>query len=154
MRRYFRQRASFLFPSSASAEIQPATQSLDGLWLTDGYGDLFELHGDNLRGYEITGLSCIESSRLTTVKGARNTGVGTASEVFFSRDDDTFRLFPASSPNTRWLHEDGSVSNILLRRTGPRPAPCGHACRTHRSRIIRFSGRLSPSIIRFSLYAR
>jgi len=50
---------------------------------------------------------------------------GAVDEIVFAEDDDTFRIFPGASQDTRWLHEDGSVSNILLRRTGSRPEPCG-----------------------------
>ena len=111
--------ASFLLPSSASARTQRATESLDGLWLTDGYGELIEVQGDSLRAYEITTLSCIPSAKAT-----RRTEASTVHEIVFAGEDGTLRIFPGSSPDTRWLHEDGSVSNILLRRTGSRPQLC------------------------------
>ena len=111
--------ASFLLPSSASAQTPRATESLDGLWLTDGYGELIEVQGNSLRSYEITTLSCIPSAKAT-----RRTEASTVPEVVFAGEDGTLRIFPGSSPDTRWLHEDGSVSNILLRRTGSRPRLC------------------------------
>ena len=103
----------------ARAQTQPTTQSLDGLWLTDGYGDLIEVQGDDLRIYEITSISCTFARKAT-----HRTGVGTADEIVFAGEDDTLRIFPGASPDARWLHEDWSVSNILLRRTGSRPEPC------------------------------
>ena len=111
--------ALFLPPLSASAQVQRATESLDGLWLTDGYGELIEVQGDNLRAYEITTLSCIPSAKAT-----RRTEASTVREIVFAGEDSTLRIFPGSSPDTRWLHEDGSVSNILLRRTDSRPQLC------------------------------
>lgn len=111
--------ALFLLPLSASAQVQRPTESLDGLWLTDGYGQLIEVQGDNLRAYEITTLSCIPAAR-----AARRTEASTVHEIVFAGADDTLRIFPGSSPDTRWLHEDGSVSNILLRRTDSRPQLC------------------------------
>jgi hypothetical protein len=48
-----------VFPTSASAQSQPSTQSLDGLWLTDGYGELIEFQGQELRRFEITEVNCI-----------------------------------------------------------------------------------------------
>lgn len=111
----------FLLPPSASVPTHPTTQSLDGEWLTDGYGDLVEFQGDSLRGYEITTLSCIPSAKAT-----RKTEASDANEtVFVSDDGGTFRISRATSEDARWLHEDGSVSSILLRRTGSRPEPCG-----------------------------
>jgi len=111
--------AFFLLPISASAQIQGATESLDGLWLTDGYGELIEVQGDNLRAYEITTLSCIAAAKAT-----RRTEAVTHHETVFAGEDGTLRVFPGLSADTRWLHEDGSVSNILIRRTSSRPAPC------------------------------
>lgn len=112
--------ALFILPSSASFQIHPTTESLDGLWLTDGYGDLVEFQGDSLRGYEITTLSCVPSAKATRKAGASNAN----ESVFVGENADTFRISPATSVDTRWLHEDGSVSSILLRRTGSRPEPC------------------------------
>ena len=51
--------ASFLLPGFARAQNHPTTLSLDGLWLSDGYGELVELKGNDLRVYERTKLSCI-----------------------------------------------------------------------------------------------
>jgi C-terminal processing protease CtpA/Prc len=113
--------ALFLLPPSAKAQTRSAAESLDGQWLTDGYGGFIELQGDTLRRYEITTLSCIASP-----KASRQTGAINANETVFVDDDGvTFRVSPATSAETRWLHEDGNVSNILLRRTNSRPEPCG-----------------------------
>ncbi len=109
-----------VFPASASAQAQPHTQSLDGLWLTDGYGELIEFQGDELRWFEITQVSCVPAGKAT-----RKSGAGTDNEIVFVDEGAVVRVTPGSSPDTRWLHEDGSVSNILLRRTDSRPQVCG-----------------------------
>ena len=112
--------ALFLLPSLASVQTHPTTQSLDGQWLTDGYGEFVEFQGDSLRGYEITTLSCMASAQAT-----RKTAPSDANEsVFVGDDGGTFRISPATSVDTRWLHKDGSVSSIMLRRVGSRPEPC------------------------------
>jgi len=111
--------ASFLLPRFACAQNYPTTLSLDGRWLTDGYGELFEFNGNDLRVYEITKLSCIPSQ-----KASRKTEAGSAGEIVFAADDDTFRIFPGPSRGTLWLHVDGAVQNILLRRTNSQPKPC------------------------------
>jgi Peptidase family S41 len=111
--------ALFLFPLSARAQAQRATESLDGRWLTDGYGELVEIQGDNLRTYEITTISCIPAARAT-----RRTESSTVHEIIFAAEDGTLRISPGPSPDARWLHEDSSVSNILMRRTGSRPELC------------------------------
>jgi hypothetical protein len=108
-----------LRPRFAGTQTQPSPQSLDGLWLSDGYGDFLESQGDSLRGYEITTLSCIASDT-----ASRKTAPGPANEMVFAAYDDMFRIFPGTSADTRWLHEDWSVSTVLLRRTSSRPDPC------------------------------
>jgi Peptidase family S41 len=111
---------SFLLPRVARARNHPTTLSLDGLWLTEGYGELVEFEGNDLRVYEITKLSCIPSE-----KASRETEAGAAGEIVFRANDETFRIVPGPSQDTLWLHEDGTVPNILLRRTSSRPKPCG-----------------------------
>lgn len=105
--------------ASARTQTQPASQSLDGLWLTDGYRQLIEIQEDDLRSYEITTLSCISADKAT-----RKTGLSTANEIVFAGEDDTLRISAGISPDTRWLHDDGSVSNVLLRRTRSVPKSC------------------------------
>lgn len=102
----------------AGAQAQPSP-TLDGLWLSDGYGYFFEFQGESLRAYEITTLSCIASGTAT-----RETAPGPRNEVVYAADDDVFRIFPGTSADTRWLHVDGSVSNVMLRRIASRPEPC------------------------------
>jgi C-terminal processing protease CtpA/Prc len=58
-----------VFPASMSAQAQPSTQSLDGLWLTDGYGELIEFKGDELRSFEITKQSCIPVGKANSAAG-------------------------------------------------------------------------------------
>ena len=108
-----------VFRAWASAQNQPLTKSLEGLWLTDGYGALIEFQGDDLRSSEITTLSCIPA-----LKATHKNGEGTPNEIIFTSGDDTFRVSPGTSQDTRWLHIDGSVSSILLRRTASRPEAC------------------------------
>jgi hypothetical protein len=108
-----------VFPTSASPQAQPSTQSLDGLWLADGYAELIEFQGDELHWFEITQLSCISAGKAT-----RKSGAATEKEIVFVDQGDVVRVTPANSPDTRWLHEDGGVSSILLRRTGSRPEVC------------------------------
>src|SRR3989441_683227 len=53
-----------VIPASVSAQAQPPAQSLDGLWLTDGYGELIEFQGDELHWFEITQVSCVPAGKM------------------------------------------------------------------------------------------
>jgi len=99
--------ASFLLPRFTRAQNHATRLSLDGLWLTDGYGELIEFKGNDLRVYEITNLSCIPSG-----KASRKTAASAVDEIVFAADDDAFRIVPGPSQDTLWFHEDGTVQNI------------------------------------------
>jgi hypothetical protein len=109
-----------LLPLVAKPQTQSAAQSPEGLWLTDGYGELIEFHGDTMSTYELTKLSCVKPPSV-----ARRRDPGTAKEVVFSTGDTTYHTFPGATADSRWLHVDSAVSKILLRRTSERPKLCG-----------------------------
>jgi hypothetical protein len=113
---------SFLFPRVAHGQNHRAPLSLDGLWLTDGYGEIVKFKGKDLQVYEITKVSCILSE-----KASRKTDTGTADEIVFAGDDDTFQIGLGPSQDTLWLHVEGAASKILLRRTDAQPEPCSQA---------------------------
>src|SRR5215472_7519455 len=135
--------ALFLFPLSAGAQVQRATESFDGLWLTDGYGELIEVQGDNLRAYEITALSCMPAAKATRRTEASN-------EIVFAGEDGTLRISPGPFADTRWLHEDGGVANILIRRTGSRPELCDQPPDRHPA--LELSGLLGNFLGTLSLF--
>jgi len=110
--------AAAALPLPALAQAQ-STSSLEGLWQTDGYGRLIEFKGDELHLYEVTAVSCIPSltAKLRAAPGAPN-------EIVYAAEGDVVRITPGTSPDTRWLHEDGSVSSVFLQRTSSRPEVC------------------------------
>ncbi len=126
-------------PSSQRLRPQTATQSLDGLWLTDGYGALVEFLGDKLQTNEITTLSCIPSA-----KAARKPEIGVPNGTVFAGDDDTFRIYPGTSPDTRWVHVDGASRIFCSAAPAPRPSPVASALWSRCRRKMRLA---SPRFI-------
>src|SRR5450432_3257483 len=90
--------ASLLLPRFTRAQNHSTRLSLDGLWLTDAYGELIEFKGNDQRIYEITNLSCIPSAT-----ASRTTEAGAADDIVFAGDDDAFRIFPGPSHDTLWF---------------------------------------------------
>jgi hypothetical protein len=109
---------------SLSAEAKEARgtvqQTLDGLWLSDGYGRLIEFHNDEQQTFEITEVSCIRGGR-----AKRKPAADGSNEIVFEEDGEVSRVTAADSPATRWIHEDGAVSSVLLRHTDAKPKICG-----------------------------
>src|SRR5260370_37559897 len=98
----FAANASFLLlPRFVRAQNHPNTLSLDGLWLTDGYGKLVEFKGNDLLVYEVTKLSCILSE-----EASRKTETGTADEIVFAADDDTSRIVLGPAQDTLFVNVD------------------------------------------------
>ncbi|HKQ04732.1 MAG TPA: S41 family peptidase [Blastocatellia bacterium] len=98
-----------------------AAHSLDGYWLSDGYGLLAEVKGGEIKLFEITSLSCMRGDTFklqaepADPRGRR-----------FVNDDDVLFLTPGPSPNTEWFHYLGAASKVLFRRATSRPEVCGH----------------------------
>jgi hypothetical protein len=105
----------------ASTSTAAPEKSLDGYWLSEGYGLFAEFHGDRLQLYEVTPISCLagEAFRLNAEpsdpRGAR----------FVSGEDkDPVFLTPGPSADSEWLHAAGAASSILFHRAAQRPKAC------------------------------
>jgi hypothetical protein len=90
------------------------------LWLSDGYGLLFDAGPDTLRAFEVTSVSCIPSftaSAVTAPTGAsaayRLTGAPVT--VLLLRDEATGGMR---------FHLNGAASDVILRRATEKPAAC------------------------------
>jgi Peptidase family S41/Tricorn protease C1 domain len=101
--------------------LSPATiqsKSLNGLWLSDGYGLFVEFNYGGLQTYEITSISCIPS------RNAKRSDVGNAGVIVFRSGHETIRVVPDAKPNFLRMHMDGTASSIVLHRIAIRPEIC------------------------------
>lgn len=94
-------------------------QSLDGYWLSDGYGLLAEVTGGEIRLFEITPLSCILSDTFK-LQAEPADPRGTR----FIKDSEVLFLSPGPAPNMEWFHSLGAASKKLFRRAPARPESC------------------------------
>src|SRR5512138_1737363 len=96
-------------PLTGSPAIK--TESLDGYWLSDGYGYLVEIKGSELKLFEITPLSCFPTETLTLQpEPADPRGMR-----FVSKDAGAVFLSPGPSPNSEWFFVPGAASKVLFR---------------------------------------
>ena len=117
-----------------------AAQSLDGLWMSDGYGELAEIHGDSLSVFEITSISCVPSSTGTRKSGATGERAGV-----FTVDGDLVHFLPGASGDDARVHFDGAVSDISCTGSPPSRRLVNRSRKTLRRRITRSSGRRLPN---------
>jgi hypothetical protein len=103
-----------------AAEARTAGQSLDGAWLSEGYGLYFDVSGATLKAYELTAISCLPSFT------AERESAGGAGEMTFKvvGQPATYILRPGGSADRRLVHRNGAASDMVIRRVRAAPARC------------------------------
>jgi hypothetical protein len=97
-----------------------AAQSLDGVWRSQGYGYVIEIHGPVLKSFEVTAQTCVPGF---TAK--RDTSVVAGREATFkTTDGDVLFVRTGGSSDHRLLHYDGSASDVRIDRMPRRPEAC------------------------------
>jgi hypothetical protein len=93
--------------------------SIDGVWLTDGYGLLVAVNGSKMNVFEMTSISC-----LPAWTAELDLSRSTNEKTVFVRERGTVAVMPGENEDRKWMHLDFSVSRIGLRRVLKRPALC------------------------------
>lgn len=97
-----------------------AAQSLDGVWRSQGYGYVIEIHGPVLKSFEVTAQTCVPGF---TAK--RDTSVVAGREATFkTTDGDVLFVRTGGSGDHRLLHYDGSASDVRIDRMPGKPEAC------------------------------
>lgn len=96
------------------------SQSLDGVWRSQGYGYVFEIQGPESKKFEVTATTCIPGSTAqrdtATVPGREATFKTSGGDVFFIRN--------GGAPDHRVVHNDGSASDLRIDRVARMPSVC------------------------------
>ncbi|HET9130095.1 MAG TPA: hypothetical protein VFO86_04050, partial [Terriglobia bacterium] len=88
---------------------------LDGIWRSQGYGYVFEIHGSTLQAYEVTETTCVKSFSA-------------------KRHDDTYKgpdglvlsIESGTTPDHKLAQIQSSVSRIRIDRIPKKPDVCNH----------------------------
>jgi hypothetical protein len=95
-------------------------QPLDGVWRSQGYGYVYDIHGPALKSFEVTTATCVPGFTAT-----RETVSAPGREVTFkSKDGDVFFIRTGGSNDHKLLHNDGSASDVRIDRVPNMPAVC------------------------------
>lgn len=109
------------FSFALAVACQPSEPpTLEGLWLTEGYGLFVEVADATVHLTEITALSCIPKE-----EGLERSGVEEDGSWRLRRGQDPAgALLVLESEGTARLKPAGTASDIVLRRTAEPPAVC------------------------------
>ena len=96
-------------------------QSLDGVWKSRGYGDVYEIHGPTAKTFQITATTCVPGST-----AQRDPAIVPGREATFTHDGDVFFIRAGGKKDHKLLHNEGSASDVRLDRVPRLPAVCDH----------------------------
>ena len=105
---------------AACGQVSDRRAGIDGLWLSEGYGNLFEISADTIRSYEVSRVSCLPSFVAAKVESSPG---ATAFRMVDGRF--TFLFLPDSAaPDRARFHVNGTASDMFVRRAERKPPQC------------------------------
>jgi hypothetical protein len=112
----------FLLSGLVLAVLPLQAQSVDGVWRSRGYGDVFEIHGPTVKAYQVTSRTCVPG-----FTGQRDPGNIAGREATFTHDgNEVFFIRSGGNADHKLLHNEGSASDVRLDRLPHVPAVCDH----------------------------
>jgi len=97
-----------------------AAQSLDGIWLSQGYGYVFEIQGPVLKTFEITTRTCVPG--FTAQR--QNTVAAGQEATFKTKDKEVYFVRTGGTGDHKLLHQGDAVTDIRIDRIMKLPAAC------------------------------
>lgn len=112
----------FLLPGVLLAVLPLQAQSVDGVWRSQGYGDVFEIHGTTVKTYQVTSTTCVPG-----FAAQRDPATTAGREATFTHDrNEVFFIRAGGKTDHKLLHNEGSASDVRLDRLPDLPAVCDH----------------------------
>src|SRR5215471_20345295 len=85
-------------------------QSLDGVWRSEGYGMVFDVHGPTLKSFEVTASTCL----LGDPAQREDSSISGREATFKTPDGDVFFVRSGGRADHRVLHNLGSASDVRI----------------------------------------
>lgn len=115
---------SILLASLLVTAAPALSQSLDGVWQSQGYGYVFEFLGSHVKAFEVTSTTCVTgfTARLQPNPTAAEDFGGAA--AFQSNEGHLFFIRPGGPKDHKLLHFENSASDVRIDRIERLPALC------------------------------
>jgi len=144
MRRVFR---LSVFLAGSLFSLASSGASLEGVWRSQGYGDVFEIHGATLKIFEVTSTTCV-----TGFTAKRSAAASPNREATFQWPYGEYFVRAGGADDHKLLHVEGSVSDIRIDRLPQMPAVCDQpAANTPRDNFEVFTRTFGEHYISFDL---
>lgn len=99
--------------------LSASSNLLDGVWRSDGWGLVYQIHGDALRAFEITSTTCVAA-----FKAKRLSRTTPGQEAIFRARGGTFNILPGNDENHRRLVHPAGLTSIVLEHLSKLPPVC------------------------------
>jgi hypothetical protein len=102
-------------------------QTLDGVWRSEGYGDVFQIQDSAMKRFQVTATTCVAGSSAKREPGTIEGGEARPfpnSSTFKTVDGDVFSIRAGGAADHKLLHNPGESSDERLDRVPRLPAAC------------------------------
>ncbi|HMJ85609.1 MAG TPA: hypothetical protein VK504_20645 [Vicinamibacterales bacterium] len=95
---------------------------MDGVWRSQGYGNVYEIHGATLNAFEVTNTTCVAGG----TAAVDTTAVPGRTATFRTPGGGETFVRAGGSADHKLLHSEGSASDERIDRIPRLPAVCDH----------------------------
>jgi len=114
--------ADFLLSGILLVGLPLQAQSVDGIWRSQGYGDVYEIRGSTAKTYQVTSTTCVPG-----FTAQHDSAPAAGREATFTHDGgDVCFIRAGGKRDHKLLHNEGSASDVRLDRIPRLPAVCDH----------------------------
>jgi hypothetical protein len=103
-----------------SATAFPA-DSLDGWWLSEGYGSVLEIKDGKVQAFQVTAISCVPDWKATRLEKASE---GAEAVLALTPGAGKIYVRPGTSPDHKFFGSKWAASSVGYRRVPERPGVC------------------------------
>jgi hypothetical protein len=111
---------SVLLIAVVAGSAPAQSPSMDGVWRSQGYGNVFEIHGPTLNGFEVTNTTCVAGA----TAAVDTTPVPGRTATFRTPGGSEMFVRAGGSADHKLLHSEGSASDQRIDRIPRLPAVC------------------------------